>query len=163
MAASPGQRSAPVAKMGARAAPIAEDAKSSPATFLGHSGDEDEDGPLFAEIVAALPTQRLRIGLVSKLREHMGALAAEEAPLSRPQRIRARDRAIREAIAEHYAGPPTCAAKALATALKRYADGGFRLGAQLSPDASAHRRALHTILTLNCGKPLGWRRIVEIF
>lgn len=119
----------------------------------------DEDEPTWCEIVTALPPAHRR-----KILDYLVSVSRPLVPPpTRPQRIAARDRAIRRAIVEHYRDdPPTVGAKALAAALKRYEQGEFRHGSELLASASTHRRALHSILTLNSGKPLAWRRIAEI-
>ena len=78
-------------------------------------------------------------------------------------RIRRRDDAIRTALA-HFSGPPTAAARALAAALAAYFCSGWPAERHLPvlPDASDRHRDLHSILRLNGGKPMGYRRILDI-
>jgi hypothetical protein len=88
-----------------------------------------------------------------------------EPPWSRRQRrLRARDSAVKAARL-HFPEPrPTCAAKALARALRGYLTTGWRLEREQLPEgASEYRRALWAIVTANDSKALSWRRILEIW
>jgi hypothetical protein len=89
-----------------------------------------------------------------------------EREISHRERLAARDAAIRRALSEHYAGmPATTSAKALASDLTRYAAGPWLRERALQappPGASALRIALHKIVRLNEGAPLGYRRLLDI-
>jgi hypothetical protein len=78
--------------------------------------------------------------------------------------IQRRDGAVR-AAREHFAGTMTTAARALADALSAYFVSGWPGEQHLSalPDAAPRHQALHAILRLNGGRPLAYRRIMDIF
>jgi hypothetical protein len=88
----------------------------------------------------------------------------EPAWLRRRRRLEQRDRLIRAARGEFFAGLPTLAAAALAKALNGYAAAGWRWekDAGLPAAASPRHRALHGILSANSGRALGARRIFDI-
>jgi hypothetical protein len=65
----------------------------------------------------------------------------------------------------HFPGPPTVAAKALASALSGYRASNWPAESDLVvlPDTASPRHcALHAILRANGGHALAWRRIVDI-
>lgn len=78
-------------------------------------------------------------------------------------RIQRRDSAIRAAVSRS-PGPVTTEAKALSVALLAHYRTAWMVERYLGvPDGADERhRALHEILRLNGGKPLGYRRIIDI-
>jgi hypothetical protein len=79
-------------------------------------------------------------------------------------RVARRDDLVRGAIAEHFPGKLTCAAKALSTALTAYLLSNWPAEAALLalPGWSPRHVTLHQIMRANSGKPLGWRQITNI-
>lgn len=133
------------------------------------AGCADDDDVSWADVMLMIPPPH-RAKVLNELcrRAHEATQLAAELerltpPPSRPQRIAARDRAIRRAVAEYYRdAPKTVAAGELAFDLKLYAQGEFRHGKELPNGASAHRHALREILKLNKGSALSKSSICEI-
>jgi hypothetical protein len=116
---------------------------------------DNDDEPTWADVLLMIPRPH-RSKVLNELcrRAHeVEQLAAEVARLTPPpphhQRIRERDRAIREAIAEHYGTLKiTRAAERMAHDLAVYAKGTYRLN---EPVMSEQYRAFQAILDLNGG------------
>lgn len=92
------------------------------------------------------------------------AEALAPAWLRRQRRFAERDAAIRETVQRFFPGRQRPSAEALENALTGYLAGAWRWEREggLPGGASARRAALHRILVLNRGEPLGWRRIFDI-
>jgi hypothetical protein len=90
----------------------------------------------------------------------------EPAWARRARRLQARDEAVRTAARRFYPGmAPTPCAAVLATAIDRYLATTWpreRDIAELRPEASALRTALHLIAWLNEGRSIGARQIRNV-
>ncbi len=97
--------------------------------------------------------------------EALAGAGHDEAP-SRRHRLAERDERIREAFAAFYGDMcDSGAAKAMESDLASYFARGWlreRDLSELPPGASAHRRTLHLIARLNCGKAIGARQLLNI-
>ena len=125
-----------------------EPAKSSPTLAELFEGRRDTS----VAIKLAFQTMAIRDRAVL-----LADLSSEPLPIRRE-----RDRLIAEAAARFFLETwPTRSAKALAAALARHAASADwyrdRYLAELPPDTSARRHALHDILRANSGVPLGWQ------
>ncbi len=148
-----GDSLSPVAETEAAGRVVAADMESSPASLYG----DDEDEPLFSEIMAALPDRRYRLALLRMISAVGWSREIEE---DDAKRVGARNRAIRAVAQKFYGGlKKTNAARKFATDLALYARVSYP---QTGPCASAHRRALRAVLNLNEGSPLGYRRILDL-
>jgi hypothetical protein len=89
-----------------------------------------------------------------------------EPPWRRRRRRRAAgDAAVRDARVVFSNPHTTCAARSLSTALAAYLASNYRFEKDYAvlPEASVRHAMLHAIARANDGRPLGWRRIVDIW
>lgn len=131
----------------------------------------DDERPLWADIVGAMPPQHratVLAYLIEQAREaaeaRAEAAALRPAP-SRADRIRARNAAVVRALACIDGASASGRAKRLERRLRDYAANGWnreRDLAELPAGSSELRRALHEILRMNGGKPLGWTWLLRL-
>jgi hypothetical protein len=117
------------------------------------SGAGDNLAPLLAEALAMLPPPH-RAAVIAAI----GA-APEPAWRARQRALAARDAALTAAATLMPPGTPTACARALATALGRYAAAGYTVGDRPSDPL---RAALYDALTLNGGVALGWKQARKV-
>lgn len=123
----------------------------------------------FAELLGALPGA-VRSAIVAEIDAayqlgRAAALAIEPRSAKNAHRLRARNAAIRGALAFYSNMPRTASCKALARDLEHYLTApSWRRDREFVelPDAEPLRQMLHSIARLNHGETLGWRQIINV-
>lgn len=120
-----------------------------------------------ADVMARMgPDDRLQFLAAIVARAEMNGAEALRPPLNRQERLDRRDELIREALGVLYPGAkPSVAARDLQDDLRRYLAVGW-LNEQhldaLPEGASRHRRYMHEIASLNDGRELRARQILNV-